>query len=315
MIKLSVIVPVYNTGKYLEKCLNSLVNQTLKNIEIIIVDDGSTDNSKSIIKKYSKKYDNITPYYLKNGGVSRARNYGIKKAKGKYITFLDSDDYIDLNLYEKMYSKTKNNPDVVECDYIWEYSDKSVLDKYDNSINPMLAIRAVVWNKIYNKNFLNNTGVLFHEDVHFEDVEFCYELFLHQKTREYVDDAFVHYIQRKNSITDDKSDKLMNIYVVLDSTIKYYKNNKKYKKYKDELEYLYMRYTYGSSFKRILRVKDKKRRCELLKYGYNKLISAYPQYKKNKYLKMKTIKNIYYKSINKFTYKLYSNILRKIYRD
>ncbi len=315
MIKLSVIVPVYNTEKYLEKCLNSLVNQTLKNIEIIIVDDESTDNSKEIIKKYSKKYDNITAYYLKNGGVSKARNYGIKKAKGKYITFLDSDDYIDLNLYEKMYSKTKNNPDIVECDYIWEYPDKSVLDRYDSNTNSMLAIRAVVWNKIYNRKFLNNTKVLFHEGVHFEDVEFCYELFLHQKTREYVTDAFIHYVQRKNSITDDKSEKLKNIYVVLDSTIKYYKDNKKYSKYKDELEYLYMRYTYGSSFKRILRVKDKKRRCKLLEYGYNKLISTYPQYKKNKYLKEKTIKNIYYKSINKFTYKVYSNILSKIYRD
>ena len=88
-LKVSVIVPVYNVEKYLEKCLTSLVNQTLNDIEIIVVNDGSSDNSQKIIDKYAKKYKNIKSYIKNNGGVSDARNYGIKRATGKYISFIE----------------------------------------------------------------------------------------------------------------------------------------------------------------------------------------------------------------------------------
>ena len=106
-MKVSVIVPVYNVENYLEKCLTSLVNQTLKDIEIIVVNDGSTDNSQKIIDRYEKKYSNVKAYVKKNGGVSDARNYGINKAKGKYIAFVDGDDYVDEMMYEKMYKKAE----------------------------------------------------------------------------------------------------------------------------------------------------------------------------------------------------------------
>jgi len=116
-VKVSVIVPVYNVELYLEKCLDSLVNQTLKEIEIIVVNDGSPDNSQEIIDKYAKEYKNIKAYKKKNGGLSDARNYGIKKASGEYIAFIDSDDYVRLDMYEKMYNKAKSgNFDMVVCD-------------------------------------------------------------------------------------------------------------------------------------------------------------------------------------------------------
>ena len=104
MIKVSVVVPVYNTSKYLRRCLDSLVNQTLKDIEIIIINDKSTDNSKDIIKEYESKYNNIKVIHNKtNKGIGYNRNLGIEIASGKYIAFVDSDDYIDLNLYKKMH--------------------------------------------------------------------------------------------------------------------------------------------------------------------------------------------------------------------
>src|SRR5574344_2022066 len=103
MIKVSVIVPVYNVEKYLPKCLDSLVNQTLQDIEIIVVNDGTKDNSQKIIDKYAKKYKNIKSYIKENGGLSDARNYGVAKANGEYISFIDSDDYIDKKMLEKMY--------------------------------------------------------------------------------------------------------------------------------------------------------------------------------------------------------------------
>ena len=98
MIKVSIIVPVYNVELYLDKCLNSLVNQTLKEIEIIVVNDGSKDNSQAIIDKYTNKYNNIKALRKENGGLSDARNYGIKYASGEYIGYVDSDDYVTLDM-------------------------------------------------------------------------------------------------------------------------------------------------------------------------------------------------------------------------
>ena len=118
-MKVSVIVPVYNVYKYLDKCLNSLVNQTLKDIEIIIVNDGSKENEEEIINKYLDKYSNIKYYKKENGGLSSARNYGILKSTGKFICFVDSDDYVELNTYELLYNKMiSGNYDVVDCTII-----------------------------------------------------------------------------------------------------------------------------------------------------------------------------------------------------
>ena len=106
MYKVSVIIPVYNTEQYLNKCLDSLVNQTLKDIEIILINDGSTDNSQNIIDEYSAKYpDKIKSFIKENGGQATARNLGITKATGEYIGFVDSDDWIELNMYEELYNK------------------------------------------------------------------------------------------------------------------------------------------------------------------------------------------------------------------
>ena len=117
MVKVSVIVPVYNTQKYLDKCLKSLSKQTLKDIEVIVVNDGSPDNSKKIISKYTNKYPNFKCYIKENGGQASARNLGLKKAKGEYIGFVDSDDYVELDMFEKLYYKAKQgNFDVVSCD-------------------------------------------------------------------------------------------------------------------------------------------------------------------------------------------------------
>ena len=106
--KISVIVPIYNVEEYLEKCLDSLVNQTLKDIEIILINDGSPDNSEEIVNKYLKKYKEKIIYHKKeNEGQGIARNYGINLAKGEFISFVDSDDYVDKTMFEKLYNKAK----------------------------------------------------------------------------------------------------------------------------------------------------------------------------------------------------------------
>ncbi len=108
-IKVSIIVPVYNVEKYLQSCMDSLVNQTLEDIEIICVNDGSTDNSLEILESYAKKDSRIKVFTIENSGNSIARNYGIKIAKGKYVGFVDSDDYINETMFEKLYNSCEQN--------------------------------------------------------------------------------------------------------------------------------------------------------------------------------------------------------------
>ena len=115
MQKISVIVPVYNTEKYIKKCLDSIINQTYSNIEIIIINDGSTDNSELIINEYLKEYPDKIKYYKKeNGGLSDARNYGVTKATGDYICFVDSDDYIDINLFESLKMEVEKQTQLIK---------------------------------------------------------------------------------------------------------------------------------------------------------------------------------------------------------
>ena len=156
MIKVSVIVPVYNVDKYIRRCIASLVKQTLQGIEIIIVDDGSTDNSETIIKEYMKYNEQIKYFRKENGGLSDARNYGLKFASGEYVAFLDSDDYVEADMYEKMYKKAlKEDSDMVECNFYWTYgryggkNKKDIGYRYYGKQEMFETGRVVAWNKLY----------------------------------------------------------------------------------------------------------------------------------------------------------------------
>ena len=125
--KVSLIIPVYNAEKYLQECLDSAINQTLENIEIIIVNDGSTDNSLTICKRYSQKDSRIKLISQKNSGVAVARNIALQTATGEYIAFMDSDDYIDKNMLFDMYTKAKrDNADIVTCQFKHIQNDGTV---------------------------------------------------------------------------------------------------------------------------------------------------------------------------------------------
>ena len=123
---ISIIVPVYNTGKYLEKCLESIISQSLTNFEVICIDDGSTDNSYDILTTYKEKYNNFKIIYQENQGVAIARNNGLKYANGDYIIFIDSDDFITNDYLEKLYNESIiTNADVVICNF-YRYYDKYI---------------------------------------------------------------------------------------------------------------------------------------------------------------------------------------------
>ncbi len=317
MKKVSVIVPVYNVEKYIEKCLESLVNQTLEEIEIIIVNDGSKDNSIEIIQKYVENFKEKIIYLEKeNGGLSDARNYAIPYATGEYIAFLDSDDYVEIDMYEKMYKKAKEeNADLVECDFFWEYPTKTKLDKgirYGDDKKEILEkIRVVAWNKLIKKEVLLNSKLIFPKNLRYEDVEFTYKLILEINKVAFLEEPMIHYIQRDNSISNVQNERTKEIITVLENVIKYYKEKNIYEEYKTVLEYIYVRYIFCSSLLRMVKVKDKLTREKLLEDAWNSVNEKFPNWKKNSILNnQKTIKNIYLKSISKFTYKMYSKVFR-----
>lgn len=317
MCKVSVIVPIYNVEKYIQKCLESLVNQTLKEIEIILVNDGSTDNSGKIAKKYAKKYkDKIIYLEKENGGLSDARNYGIPYAQGEYIAFIDSDDYIERDAYEEMYNKAvENHSDYVECDFTWEYPDRIKIDKnpeYNNTKEMFKNVRVVAWNKLIKKSIIIENNICFPKGVRYEDVEFTYKLIPHLNKCSYVSKPFIHYVQRKNSIINNQNEKNAEIFTVLENVIKYYKENNLYEEYKEEIEYTYTRYLLCRSFTRICKITNKDIRNRLVKEGWKNLNTKFPKWKRNKYLREKSIKNLYMKTINCFTYKCYAYIFKVI---
>lgn len=310
MIKLSIIVPVYNVEKYLDRCLDSLVHQTLENIEIIVVNDGSPDNSQKIIDKYANKFSNVKPYIKRNGGISDARNFGIKHANGEYIAFVDSDDYVDKTMFEKMYNKAKENSfDIVECNLQMVDDDGKLIRYvipalkediyYTNDLKKyMINMYTSVWNKIYKKTLFDNE-VRFKRNVWFEDVEFLYKIIPYVKTIGFVHENLYYYVQREGSITKTFDDRL---YCYIDNwngIVEFYKEKGLYDNYYSEIEYSYVRYLYATFIKQSSNYKSKIDFDNAVKAAKQNVKQVFPKYRHNKYF-YTTLKGIYLLLFNKF---------------
>jgi len=295
MTKVSVIVPVYNVEKYLDNCLNSLVKQTLSEIEIIVVDDGSTDSSPEIIKKYAKKHKKIISLQKENGGLSDARNYGLPFATGEYIGYLDADDFVDSEMYETMYLKAKStNSDIVECNlhhtYL-NYEDTEIVTKFFAPEELLVHGRCIVWNKIYNRKWLLDTGVVFPFGLKFEDMDFYSRIVPFIRKYDYVDIAPIHYVQRGGSLNYVTGEVTMQIFGIFQNVFSFYKEKNFYSRYEKELEYLYAKNLLCNIFERMCRIKNRKFRKAALKQNWNELTKAFPNWHNNPILKKEKGRN------------------------
>lgn len=179
---ISCIVPVYNASKYLDKCVNSIINQTYNNIELILINDGSEDNSGSICDSFIRKDNRVRVFHIENHGVSYARNFGLKKAKGKWIYLADADDWLELNMLETLHSVAeKEGASIVFCNYINEFNSKSIIPqiKYPNTRNELfyqfMKFPTVFMNAPWNKLFLKE--IIDENNLHFEDcIKICEDL-------------------------------------------------------------------------------------------------------------------------------------------
>lgn len=228
MPDISIIVPIYNAEKYLKKCLDSLVNQTKKELEFILVNDGSTDSSEQIIKSYTDK--RIKYFKNKNQGIGKTRNFGIEKATGKYLMFLDSDDYLDTKACEKLYKKAqKENLDLVVFDFYRVEQDnlKEVLvPSFKNTSlvknnNLLLDINLGPCNKLYDRNLIVNNKIKFLENLKYEDTTFVVEAIYNSKKIGKLDEFLHYYVIHSQSETTVRDERVFDIIKVVDKVRKY----------------------------------------------------------------------------------------------
>lgn len=235
---ISVIVPVYNVEKYLAKCLDTILAQTFSNIEIICVNDGSTDNSRKILAQYAQKDSRVKIVDKKNGGLSSARNAGMKVATGEFYSFIDSDDWIEETMLEKLYnSMVSLNTDISICAvhqydetnqriddsnpyYTLGYFDESFDNKAFSYVDTkpfLLDVCVMAWNKLYRKSFIDECNAEFPEGLIFEDGPFFFSIFFKTQRVSIVRDFLYYYrINRSGSIIQKAGKKFLNVIDVVE---------------------------------------------------------------------------------------------------
>lgn len=299
-IKVSIIVPVYNVEDYLEKCLESLVNQTLDSYEIIIVNDGSPDNSQQIIDSYKQKYPEIIRSFIKsNGGLSDARNYGIAKAVGEYIGFVDSDDYVSFDMFEALYNKAKDEEaDIVysPVNYVNEQSIRKKYFKLDacetscvrEKPEMLYDAQSYAWNKIYRRAFWQERGFTFPLQW-FEDSALIYNVMLCANRISVVNEPLYYYKQdRAGAITNSVNMKIFDIFKSTRMIAEFYKDYLKdeYCLYEEYVEYLCIRHIFPR-FRAIHKSSD----IDVINSFYTELHiflgQYFSKYKKCKFLRYK----------------------------
>lgn len=258
---ISIIVPVYQVEKYLEECVNSIINQTYKIIEIILIDDGSTDASGSICDDYAKRNDKIIVVHQQNKGLSGARNVGLDLAKGKYICFVDSDDYIHEDFINILYKMIKEkNAEIAICDYtrdnFWNDSNIKNDGEYVLTSHKMLSewhgrrtrIETVVWNKLYHRDIFggrSNCKIRFPEGKIHEDVYTSHLMIANANRIAITNKKLYCYRKNSSSITNSKKSvkrKQMRLDAQY-SRLLFFKNNKYYRPYYF-MKSIYLAYKY-----------------------------------------------------------------------
>ena len=310
MPDISIIVPIYNAEKYINKCIDSILNQTKKELEIILVNDGSTDKTESIIKSYKDK--RIKYFKNTNHGIGYTRNYGISKSTGKYIMFLDSDDYLEKTACEKLFNKIeKDKLDIVMCNFYKDYGDRVEEIKLpsfkDSSLkdNPDIITEYLnPWAKLYSTKLLKDNKIKFVEDLKYEDAPFVIEALCTANKIGKIDECLNYYVIHNNSETTVRDRKCFDILKIIDKIRKYTKD----KDYlKDKIDKLTVRIITNYTIQQ-RNQKDKKIGLEFIDKAFDYLEKEVPDYKNNKYYINRGKKKIIEKS--KFLTKLYIRLYR-----
>ncbi len=258
MHKVSVIIPVYNIEKYLSRCLDSIINQTYKNLEIICVNDGSTDNSLNILEHYKKLDDRLIIISTKNSGQGAARNTGLEYATGKYTMFADSDDYMSSNMVENLVNCIEESgAEVVTSDFYTNNAHRDINQKYFchrqftkippntkfinldvNNIINYLYVTVTCWGKIFLSDFLKNNNIQFPPNNINDDVIFWADIYSRLKRLSYTPQAPYFYRRRSGSLMKLRNERVFDIIIAHKRVKEIFIQNNMYEKMKNILDYI-----------------------------------------------------------------------------
>lgn len=281
---LSVIVTIYNTEPYLLRCLNSIAKQTFKELEVILINDGSTDNSEKICSKFVDSDSRFRLINKPNGGVSSARNLGLVNARGRYIAFIDSDDYVAINMYQLLYNTmTTDNADMVQCSFCYDYGMKTKPVKIKKPLGTLSKkeyfiqiasdsfsfYNGVVWNKLFCKDIIMKQSIFFDESIHvMEDWKFILNYLKYaEKIVRLPDNLYFYNRYNHNSITQKKQLFELSYHNRMQGYYDLYEYSNSigyYKQYKDLVSEYLLRYLISQKYK-ILLSDNKKEALELHK--------------------------------------------------
>lgn len=317
--KISIIIPIYNVEKYLDKCIDSALKQTYTNLEIILVNDGSKDNGLDICKKYESMDNRVVLIDKANAGVWLARYDGIKKATGSYISFMDADDYIEKDYIEKLYFKAKENDyDIVACGFkrIDDETGKvfstemnsfgSLVIEKNKNFEEVISVNTSLWNKLYKRELFNNLPDLKTKPKVLEDMMFLILVYQYANKIAFVNDLLYNYIVREKSAisTIKQSDILTTEKAMLEIKDIYMKNNPSKELVNVFSSMVFLHFGISLTF-RLSYDKNVNLKKELseIKHFIN---SNFKDWKKSKYLKLSYI-------LSKKSKNLKLGIMKKVY--
>lgn len=311
MPKVSVIIPIYNVEKYLRNCFDSILNQKFKDIEVLAINDGSPDLSQEIVDEYAAKYDFIKSYIKENGGQSDARNFGLTKAAGEYVVFLDADDWLDENAIEIMYDRAMlDDSDIVICDFekMFDNGTSCIVKEINTDVSDiqkafMIAMPGFC-NKMFRRRFLENIEFKFPNGIFYEDL--AVYPYVASKTNKisYVPEALYKYrIRIGSTMNQNKNSKRLND---IFTAFGYIEQNMTDENFIDELEYIYIEHLLHGASLRFLDYKDED--DNIIKIA-NIMKEKFPNWRKNIYYRREGMK---YKIVCNLIYFKKINLLRKL---
>ena len=275
-VKVSIIIPVYNTEDYLRVCLESVLNQTLQEIEIIVVNDGSTDNSLEILKEYEMKHpEKLKVLHKENGGLSSARNYGLQYATGEFLAFVDSDDWIETDMCEEMYNKAKEEQsDIVICDMVDHYPER-VVYHHSSVFDNKFHVTASACNKMFRTEFIGD--IRFPIGLWYEDLDFTTRQLMKTNKISVIHKGFYCCHCREVSImNNNNAEKNKDILTVLERLDEFVNENGWQDKYASDMEYLYINHILITTINRLERQKNIEKR-RVINYLRTEVRKKYPQ--------------------------------------
>jgi len=302
-IKVSVIVPIYNTEQYLQKCINSILNQSFKDFEMILVNDGSTDRSVEIIEKYKTESSNIVVINKENAGLGQARNSALEICNGDYIAFVDSDDCIELDMLKLMYSKSlEQDLDILICNYKFVdvngvrirddnviLNDNEIIDNIE-CIKRFLVtntIEGFACNKLFKKELFHNYNIRYPKAMKYEDIPTTMSLLSKANRIGFIDKELYNYLLRENSITSTKTIENTKDYINAHLMVGDILENNSIDSLQKEYDYFYSKRVINEVY-RFLRTNNNKEENKLFAEDmikYMKKISKYNICMSNKYYK------------------------------